>query len=121
MKKTAKIGEIEVVLESSGDIPRMYRKIFGQDIIVQMTAFQLKAAQKDFAATLAGSEIEMFENLAWTLAKHADPEIPDIDEWLRQFEALDILEAIPVILDMWIQESKTTSKLKKKNAKLTDK
>lgn len=121
MIKNITIGGKNVVWESSGDIPRLYRRTFGQDVIVQMTNFQKKAAKQKQNVSLESEDIEMFENLAWIYAKHADPDTPDIDTWLRQFEAMDILEAVPLILDLWITENKTTSTLKKRADKSTEK
>lgn len=122
MKKTITIGGHEVPMESSGDIPRMYRNTFQKDIIVSMGQFeQFLKKNGGNISMLELDQVEMFENLAWCFAKHADPEVPAIDEWLRQFEALDILYAIPALLEVWMAENKSTSQLKKKNAKLTDK
>lgn len=118
MKKEVKLGDQTVIFESSGDIPRMYRRTFGKDILVQMTAFQQRATKKE---EFTPDDIEMFENLAWTYAAHADPNIADIDTWLRQFGPMDILNNIDAIIGMWLVEIKTTSKAKKKNDKPTEK
>ena len=117
MKETIKIGNVEVLMEASGDIPRMYRNIFGSDLIVGMQAFESRA--KKGQTDLNASEVEMFENMAWCFAKHADPDIQDIDEWLKQFEPMDILFATPKLLQIWGYDNKSTSKLKKKNDKST--
>lgn len=118
MKKEVKLGDQTVVFESSGDIPRMYRRNFGKDILVQMTAFQQRVTKKE---EFTPDDIEMFENLAWTYATHADPETPDIDTWLRQFGPMDILNNVDSIIGMWLVETKTTSRSKKKSDKLTEK
>lgn len=120
MKKTVTIGGINVVWESSGDIPRMYRNIFGKDLFVQMSVFEQRAS-KGKNVSLDAGDIEMFENLAWCFAKHADPDTPDIDTWLRQFPSLAILNAAPEIIDMWAGENLSTSTLKKRNGPSTDK
>ena len=45
---------------------------------------------------------EIFENVAYIMAYHADPTIPGtIDEWLEQFEMFSIYEVLPEILDLW--------------------
>jgi flavorubredoxin len=47
-------------------------------------------------------DLEIFENVAYIMAFHADPSIPGtIDEWLEQFEMFSIYEILPEILDLW--------------------
>lgn len=117
MIEKVKIGGIEVAMEASGDIPRMYRKAFGTDLIVGMQAVEKRVTKGQ--VDLEAQDIEMFENLAWCFAKHADPDTPDIDTWLKQFGPLDILLAVPELLQIWAANNKSTSKLKKNNEKLT--
>ena len=47
-------------------------------------------------------DLEIFENVAYIMAFHADPSIPKtIDEWLEQFEMFSIYEILPEILELW--------------------
>lgn len=47
-------------------------------------------------------DLEIFENVAYIMACHADPTVPGtIDEWLDQFEMFSIYEILPEILDLW--------------------
>ena len=44
-------------------------------------------------------DLEIFENVAYIMAYHADNTIPDnIDDWLDQFEMFSIYEVLPEIL-----------------------
>ena len=44
----------------------------------------------------------MFENIAYTMAKHADPQIPgEVDEWLDGFNTFSIYEVLPQIIELW--------------------
>ena len=46
--------------------------------------------------------MEIFENVAYIMAFHADHSIPDnIDDWLDQFEMFSIYEVLPEILELW--------------------
>lgn len=119
MKKTVTIGDHEIDMETSGAIPRMYRRTFGSDLLIQTDKFRKRAKGKE--VQMEPEDIEMFENMAWIFAYHADPDIPEIDKWLQQFEPADILLAAPQIIDLWNAETKTTSKLKKKAEKPTGK
>ena len=47
-------------------------------------------------------DLEIFENVAYIMALHADPTIPGtIDEWLDQFEMFSIYQILPEILELW--------------------
>jgi len=55
-------------------------------------------------------------NIAYIMAKHADPSIPDsLEEWLDEFSTSSIYQVLPKIIELWglnVQtdvESKKTS------------
>ena len=126
MEKVINIGGKDVKMRASALIPRMYRFKFGRDILRDMTslkkAFKKRSEipedatdeQKEEAA-LSEMDLTIFENVAYIMAKHADPAIPDDpDEWLDGFEMFSIYEVFPEILEMWELNNATTSKPKKK-------
>ena len=42
--------------------------------------------------------LEMFENIAYTMAKHADPQIPnEVDEWLDGFNTFSIYQVLTAL------------------------
>lgn len=60
--------------------------------------------------------LEMFENIAYVMAKHADNNIPDNPEdWLDEFSTFSIYQVLPELIKLWglnVQtqvESKKTS------------
>jgi hypothetical protein len=54
------------------------------------------------ASAMEIEDLEIFENVAYIMAFHADPAIPKtIDEWLEQFEMFSIYEILPEILELW--------------------
>ena len=77
----------EVKFRSSAAVPRLYRIKFKRDIFKDLSklekAYKEKQA-KDEKETAEGFEIEdleIFENVAYIMAFHADPSIPGtIDE-----------------------------------------
>ncbi len=103
MTKTVKIGEQEVTFKSSASIPRMYRILFKRDIFKDLS--RLKKAYKDKGDAgddMPIEDLEIFENVAYVMAKHAGPSVPgDINDWLDQFEMFSIYEVLPEILDLW--------------------
>lgn len=120
MIKTVQIGDKEVTFKSSAAVPHIYRRKFGRDIFIDMDNLQKNIRKgKNGQAELTLDSLEMFENLAYVFAKHADPTgIPeDVETWLEQFDTFDIYNILPQLFDMWSQENKSTSKLKKNNAK----
>ena len=103
LKKTITIGDKEVTFKGSAAIPRMYRIKFGRDIFKDLTKLEKSYQEKDDGTKeLEIEDLEIFENVAYIMALHADPTIPGtIDEWLDQFEMFSIYEILPQILDLW--------------------
>ncbi len=108
LQKTVEVCGKEVKFRSSAAVPRLYRIKFKRDIFKDLSklekAYKEKQA-KDEKETAEGFEIEdleIFENVAYIMAFHADPSIPGtIDEWLEEFEMFSIYEILPEILELW--------------------
>lgn len=125
MEKIINIGGKEVKMRASALIPRLYRFRFERDIIRDMTALKKAFNKKNELpedateeqkqdAALSEMNLMIFENVAYIMAKHADPSIPDDpNEWLDGFEMFSIYEIFPEILQMWNLNNETTSKPKK--------
>ena len=126
MEKIINIGGKEVKMRASALIPRLYRFRFGRDIIRDMAALKKAFNKKNELpedateeqkqdAALSEMNLMIFENVAYIMAKHADPSIPDDpNEWLDGFEMFSIYEIFPEILQMWNLNNEITSKPKKK-------
>lgn len=126
MEKIIEVGKQKVKMRSSALIPRLYRFKFKRDVIRDMT--QLKKAydkalqlpedateEEKEKAQLSAVELTLFEDIAYIMAKHADPDIPESpDEWLDQIEGVfSIYEVLPQILELWNLSQKQTSQAKK--------
>lgn len=126
MEKIIKVGDKEVKMRASALVPRLYRFKFGRDMIADMNklkrAYQKAADLPEDAteeekqdAQLTVLDLTIFENTAFIMAKHADPDQPNNpDEWLDQYEMFSIYEVLPQILELWALSNVTTSKSKKK-------
>ena len=103
LTKTVKVGDQEVTFKSSAAIPRMYRIKFKRDIFKDLTKLEKSYKDKDDGTKeLEIEDLEIFENVAYIMAYHADHNIPeDIDDWLDQFEMFSIYEVLPEILELW--------------------
>ena len=111
MDKVLNIAGKEVGLRATALTPRLYRHKIGRDIIQDMAKLQ-KSFSK--ATQLSVMDLEIFENVAFVMARQYDQNIPDtVDAWLDQFETFSIYEIFPEILSLWNMNNKTTSKPKK--------
>lgn len=100
LQKIVKIGDKEVAFRSSAAIPRLYRMKFKRDIFKDLSkleqSYQGKTSE---GGSFEIEDLEIFENVAYIMAFHADHSIPDnIDDWLDQFEMFSIYEVLPEIL-----------------------
>jgi hypothetical protein len=133
MRKDIEIDGKVCHFKTSAAVPRIYRIKFGRDLFVDMdrlkSEFEIqdrKQSEEKAKAEAEGREyipesslginsLEMFENIAYVMHKHGDPDQPnDINEWLDQFETFDIYTILPDIFEMWKMENLTTSLAKKK-------
>ena len=103
LKKTINVGGKEVAFRSSATIPRLYRAKFKRDIFKDLAKLEksYEGAQAE-GEEFAIDDLEIFENVAYIMAYHADHTIPaDIDEWLDQFDMFSFYEVLPEILALW--------------------
>ena len=118
-EKRVEVSGKEVAFRSSAAIPRLYRMRFGRDIFKDLgqleKTFTAAQKKKGGGSLLDIGDLEVFENIAYIMAKHADSSVPDeIDEWLEQFEIFSIYDILPEILAMWNVNMKTDVEPKKK-------
>lgn len=66
------------------------------------------------ASNLDMFSLEMFENIAFIMAKHADSTIPDTpEEWLDEFNTFSIYQILPQLIELWELNVKTEVEAKK--------
>lgn len=118
LTKTVNIDGMDVTFRASAAIPRIYRNRFHRDIYKGLSDLQKSIDQEDpEASSLDSFSLELFEDISYIMAKHADPKgVPDTpDEWLDQFGTFSIYQVLPEIIELWglnVQtqvESKKTS------------
>lgn len=94
----------EVTLRASAAVPRLYRIKFRRDIILDMQAVARAMEDKDKTGQdLPLEALELFENMAYIMAKHGDKDaVPDSpDEWLEEFSTFSIYKIFPVLQALW--------------------
>ena len=106
MTKTVKIDGIDVPMRASAASPRIYRTVFGGDLLLDLNRLRenYKKGEK--------IDLSIIENMAYLFAYQANEDIDDIDTWLDQFSFTAIYNAMPEILELWNENEKTTSKSK---------
>ena len=143
MERTVTIDGKTVTLRASALVPRLYRHLIGKDIIRDMATLR-KAYNAAVEAENAGADeegqnvaamtamdLEIFENIAWVMLKHGaefrDTEFGRVlmngdvmvgqspDEWLDQLDGMfSVYDVLPVILELWDANQRTTSTPAKK-------
>ena len=114
IQKTVTISGHEVAFRSSATVPRLYRAKFKRDIFKDLSRLEASVKRKSADGSFEIEDLEIFENVAYIMAFHADNTIPNsIDEWLDQFEMFSIYEVLPEILELWGQNLITDVNAKK--------
>ena len=114
LQKTVTISGHEVAFRSSATVPRLYRAKFKRDIFKDLSRLEASVKRKSADGSFEIEDLEIFENVAYIMAYHADNTIPNsIDEWLDQFEMFSIYEVLPEILELWGQNLITDVNAKK--------
>ena len=107
-------------VKASAAIPRIYSLKFHRDVYKDLAALEKvvgKNAEEN--SNLDMFSLEMFENIAYIMAKHADPSIPDTpEEWLDNFNTFSIYQALPKIIELWGLNVQTDVQSKKNFAQL---
>ena len=121
--KKIEIDGKEVLFRASAAIPRLYRIKFRRDIYKDLA--QLEKAvdtSSEDGSMLDTFSLELFENIAYMMARHADPTIPDTpEEWLEDFNTFSIYQVLPQIIELWGLNIESEVKSKKKFQKLSGK
>ena len=121
--KKIEIDGKEVLFRASAAIPRLYRIKFRRDIYKDLAQLE-KTVDENVAdgSMLDTFSLELFENIAYMMAKHADPNIPDTpEEWLEEFNTFSIYQVLPQIIELWGLNVETEVQNRKNAGKLSGK
>lgn len=121
MEKTLNIDGKEVRFKSTAGTLMRYRMNFGRDLIKDIAKLE-----KRYKSVENGEDefeiydLEMFEKIAWAMAKTANNDIADIENWLDEFESFSIMVILPEIMDLLIANMKQEQESKKKLMKVVN-
>ena len=126
MTKKINIDGKDVMFKASAAIPRIYRLKFHRDIYKDLRDLEKAVdSSSEEQSSLDLFSLEMFENIAFIMAKHADPTaVPDSPEdWLDEFNTFSIYQVLPEIIELWglnVQsEVESKKKLRKSEREMT--
>ena len=115
ISKKIEIDGTDVLFKASAAIPRIYRLKFQRDIYKDLQVLEQSIGEgKAEQSNLDLFSLEMFENIAYTMAKHADPQIADdVEVWLDGFNTFSIYQVLPQLIELWGVNVKTDVEAKK--------
>lgn len=109
MEKLLTIDGKQVNFKTNGAVPLRYRAQFGRDYFKDI--LKMIPASKAISPTnpedvdfesLETLDFQVFYNIAWVLAKTADPAIPEPVAWLETFEEFPIGDVFIDLQDLMI-------------------
>ena len=115
VRRNIEIDGKEVAFKASAAIPRIYRLKFQWDIYKDIAQLEKSLGDNtEEESNLDLFSLEMFENIAFIMAKHADPSIPDeVEDWLDEFNTFSIYQVLPQLIELWGMNIKTDAEAKK--------
>ena len=115
MIKQIEIDGKQVSFKASAAIPRIYRMKFQRDIYKDLKALEKSIGDNsEECSNLDMFSLEMFENIAFVMAKHADVSIPNTpEEWLDGFNTFSIYQVLPQLIELWGLNVQTDVEAKK--------
>jgi len=112
MDKVLTIDGREVGFRVTASTPMRYRHRFTRDIFEDIQRMKDEYIRSE---SFSSRSLEAFEYLAYIMAQQYDNTIPDSPEdWLDTFDLFSIVEILPELLELWVQNEKMTSTAKKK-------
>ena len=113
--KVVEIDGREVQFKASAAIPRIYRLKFQRDIYKDLRALEQSVnGSEERESGLDLFSLEMFENIEFVMAKHAEGSIPDsLEEWLDGFNTFSIYQVLPKLIELWGLNVQTDVEAKK--------
>lgn len=113
--RNVEIDGKQVAFKASAAIPRIYRLKFQRDIYKDLRLLEKSIGNEDEDnSNLDLFSLEMFENIAFVMAKHADATIPNTpEEWLDGFNTFSIYQVLPQLIELWGLNVQTDVEAKK--------
>lgn len=117
MEKILNIGGKNIKMKSTAGTMMRYRNNFNRDFIKDLVKLQSKLNEKIEKGTeFEALDLDIFEKIAWCMAKTADDNVPDIEHWLDEFETFDVMQVLPEIMALLVSNMEQINNKKKLEA-----
>jgi hypothetical protein len=125
MIKTLQIDGRDIRFKATMSLTYRFQSQFGKDILKIIWPILRAAlsvgAEKELSEEVVLEALEEIEatdilNIIWTMAKSADPSIPEPVEWYDEFEHFPLDEVAMPLFELLINSMQSSEKLKKKAA-----
>ncbi|WP_089610089.1 hypothetical protein [Dehalobacterium formicoaceticum] len=115
MEKILTIDGRQVKFKSTGAFLLKYKAQFGRDALQDLYKLQTAIDKNNEIINVEALDLEVMYNIAWSLAKTADPSLPPPIEWLDTFSEFPLNDIIPELQEM-IQRCLSSTVSSKKKA-----
>lgn len=105
MYKKITVDGKEIPLKTNGLVPFIYKKEFKRDFFSDIMKMQAD-----------NIDMEIIYNLIWVFAKIGNKDLPDLWDWLEEFEEFPITDYINDITEMITSCISTSKKIKNQKA-----
>lgn len=121
MEKVLNIGGKEIKMKSTAGTMMRYRNNFNRDFIKDLVKLQTKLTDKlETGQEFEALDLDLFEKIAWCMAKTADNSIPDIEHWLDEFDTFDIMQVLPELMNLLVANMEQINSKKKLEAQANE-
>jgi hypothetical protein len=111
MEKTILIDGKDIRFKSTGATALRYKAQFGKDYLSEILKLnRLNNLNLENIESVDGIDFEVFYNIAWVMAKTANPSVPDPITWLDQFDEFPMIDIIPELQDLLISSIQSKKK-----------
>lgn len=115
MEKIINISGKDVRFKATAGTLARYRMYFKRDLLKDLMKLSKKLEKiKDSEEQFEMLDLEVFEYIAWTMAKTADNNIPALENWLDDFETFSIIQILPEIIQLMTDNMSQENESKKK-------
>lgn len=121
MEKVLNIGGKQIKMKSTAGTMMRYRNNFNRDFIKDLVNLQTRLNEKiEKGAEFEALDLDLFEKIAWCMAKTADNSIPDIENWLDEFDTFDIMQVLPELMNLLVANMEQINDKKKLEAQANE-
>lgn len=114
MEKVLNIGGKQIKMKSTAGTMMRYRNNFNRDFIKDLVRLQARLGEKlEKGQEFEALDLDLFEKIAWCMAKTADNSIPDIENWLDEFDTFDIMQVLPELMNLLVANMEQINDKKK--------